>query len=252
MNSLIQILSILVTGGLAYLKYRYDMRNAKKISDEEAAKRDAQRDEKDERRLLAQTTLILEKIGDIEEKVGNMESILIPHIQDSEFLIKFKDTFQTSANSIFLAERNLSDEHRKILNHWVEIIERFALRYCYSTKRKGKDKKELTEFLESQIRIKITDFESMISSTIMIPKLFKSKKIYFLDFLNSSLKDNFHNISPLHTVTELLILKMTENGLNADAMINLFDNYIKDFFKVYFKKLDTWELLNEVTHKDIE
>ena len=251
MNYFVQILSVLMPAILFYLKYKYDIKQAKIKSEEEAVRKEIERDSKDERRLSAQTTLILEKIGDIEEKVTNMESILIPHILDSEFLIKFKDRLQTRANNIFQAERNLSDEHKKILNFWVEVIERFALRFCYSTKRKS-NKKEVTEFLESQLRIKITEFESIIESSIPKPKLFKCKNIYFVDFLKSSIKDNFNNIRPLHTITELLILRMVENGLSPDSMIELFDNYINDFFKEYFKKLDAWELLLEIQHKDID
>jgi len=85
MNYFVQILSVLMPAILFYLKYKYDIKQAKIKSEEDAVKKEIERDSKDERRLSAQTTLILEKIGDIEEKVTNMESILIPHILDSNF-----------------------------------------------------------------------------------------------------------------------------------------------------------------------
>lgn len=247
----IQLLSVLMPAILFYLKYRYDIKMSKEAAKVEAEKRDKERDEKDERRLATQTKVILENIGDLQAKLGEFENLLVPHIEDGKFLINYKDELQTVANSKLVGYRNLGDEHRKILNYWVDVIERFGIRYCYSSIRHG-DKKELEIFLTSHMDIKIAEFNAVMSQNVHVPRKFHGNNIQFNTFMNGTQKEQFKNLMPLHTRTNLLILALVANGLDPEALTKLFASYIKEFFATYFDKLDIWTSLDEPEWVDIK
>jgi beta-glucosidase/6-phospho-beta-glucosidase/beta-galactosidase len=189
--------------------------------------------------------------GLIEQKqsMNDIKAMLEAHIFDNDFQVKFKDEIQKKTAIELKAFTNLN--HRKIINHWVEIIEKFGLKYYYSSYRKG-NKRELEEFLTNNINIKIDEFDKFVSETITVPKKLGALTLYFNQFIQAKNNKVNTDIMPVHNHTLILIQNLVKNGLSFETTIDLFVNYIKDFISAYHHKVELWSTLNDPEYKDID
>ena len=173
--------------------------------------------------------------------VSEVKIMLENHISDNDFMLKFKNTLQNKSSLILTMYGNLDKEHRNILGFWAESIEKFGLKFYYSTHRKG-NKIELSKFLNTDMDIKIDSLSSLISRSLPKPKQLKGKPAYF---------NNFIHDTQIHNSTQLLVLKLVENGLTFESTISLFENYLAEYYRLYLDKMVQFELLPEMEYKDV-
>ncbi len=173
-------------------------------------------------------------------EIQEIKQMLKDHVIDNDFPIIYKDALYKVSNEKLLSYRNLDPGHSMALNFWLETIEKFGLRFYYSSLRHG-DKDSLKLFLQTQIDIKIGELDSIIREHINDSKVYKASRIYFNTFINSNQKHHLTNVMPIHYKTDVLIIDMVNNGLDQEKMINLFKKYIREFYDAYFMKIELWE-----------
>jgi len=189
-----------------------------------------------------------------------IKDMLKTHIVDNDFQLKYKNALQNRATHELYKLQNLSTQHQLILSAWNEIIEKFGIKWYYSDLRKDqKDKKangekiqtvkkDIQDTLTHEINLKIEFMDKIIRQNITCPKIVQASKMYFDEFINGKRE----NLMPIHSRTELLILALAENGLSNDGYIDLFENYLIEFYTNYKRKLDIWQSIPCPEYQDID
>jgi hypothetical protein len=188
---------------------------------------------------VSSTNLWKESFVRLENKVVQIAMSLDEMKNNEQFSIQFKNTL-ANKSKLNLAFSYVPEIYKDILVYWSEIIEKFGLRYYYSNYRSG-DKKELEDFLQNDITMKINELNRYMNVIIKTPKAYKKAKIYFSDYINGS---------NIHSKTQLLIVRLVENGLTPKKLIETFDKYLEDFYSDFLEQISFWDKLEDYKFMD--
>jgi len=197
-------------------------------------KRDEANELKAKDREERRQKLVLDKLEDLEVNVTDMKIALTVHIEDTDFRTEFKDNIRNKSRQIII---NLGDflapEHKNILSNWSDTIEKFGLDFFYSSKRKER-KKNIDTWLTQEMDINIRNFYNFVDFMYEEIRVYNKKKVLFSNFLDTI---------KLHNRTELLKMRLIQNGLSMEDIIDLFSAYIEDFYADFVKAIKIWYTL---------
>ena len=241
---IIGALSPLIIGiGIPYINHR------NKVRDEKNKEEIRIRDEKTNIDNSRREQLFLEELKGIGANVGcviieqeEMKAMLVTHIAENDFNIQYKNVFQRQMREkIEFGEFN--KEYISVISYWLNEIEKFGLKFYYSEYRKNKDSGNLKTFLNIYIDDVLCNFSKVVDLNIKGLKVMPDKKtkVFFSDFLNGT---------KINTKLYVLIEILVRNGLTPEKTVELFDNYINDWYKLFLTNIRVWEHLVIYESKD--
>lgn len=218
---------MLVLGYFFNRKLKKQEKNAKKKEDARVIEDNAR-----EERFKKYISDITE---DLVITVTDMKMKLETHIEDTNFKLDFVNTIRNHSRQIITTLTNfLEQEHKNILSHWADTIEKFGLDWYYNSRQK-KSKKEIDEYLTQELDIYIKNLDNYVDYTYNVIKIYNNKKVIFSQFLDAV---------KLHNKTELLKLKLIKNGFKTNQdVFTTFKEYIDDFFNDFTKIITIWNRL---------
>lgn len=209
-------------------------RRLKKKEKEDKVKEESRVKEDDAREKRLQK-YISDEVNELIIKVTDMEMILKSHIEETNFKFDFINTIKNHSRQIIITLTNfLEQEHKNILSHWADTIEKFGLDWYYNSRQK-KSKKEIDEYLTQELDIHIKNLDNYVDYTYNVIKIYNNKKVIFSQFLDAV---------KLHNKTELLKLNLIKNGFKTNEdVFATFKEYIDDFFNDFTKVITIWNRL---------
>jgi len=215
-------------------KLDFEKAEVKRIENEKIANQ--QRDEKDERRFENQTRQILEKVGELELKMGTIEDILVTHVGDSDFRLRFRNKVSNLAMNLLKAS-DLDEEYKSVLAYWFSNIETFSLDFWYSDYRKS-EPEALKIKLNEKLEILLSNFSQHINLSVKEIREYNSSKVLFSQYLT---KTNFHGKA------RVLILAFGNNGFDVDTKFTtLVIDHINSIHADFITSLRVWRRCKRV------
>ncbi len=175
-----------------------------------------------------------DSLSSLETAVKETKQILQTYIADNEFRVKFKNTIRSRSRSLHtLYSSMLPEVSRNALLKWADIIEKFGLDFFYAEQRKCGEKKR-DEYLTSILNSHIEYFYYYLDSLHPEVKIFKSEHLTISGLMRKI---------RIHSRTEFLKITLVKNGLDTEAVVNLFDDYILEFAQDLSRAFQIWDKL---------
>jgi hypothetical protein len=197
--------------------------------------------------VLRRDGILQEKISGIgdtaartELKIVDIEKMLSVHISDNDFQILFKNVLQNKNNDTIKNLFDFNPDYINIMSYWTDSIERFGLKFYYSTHRK-KGGECLETFLKLDMDTRILALDKIIDSSQKGLKYFKKEKLFFSEFVR---KMNFH------ADAYVLVQTLVRNGLTPENTVDLFEKYLTKFYNSFFTAVRIWDTLPDFNYKD--
>jgi hypothetical protein len=219
--------TLLTTLGVSLIKSYFDNKaRDKKLQDKEIEQ---------DKKLEAKIQLVIGEIKGISNVAVRLEDKLDRHIDEGDFIARLSYSVENKAAQILSLSFSLHQKYKNMLSHWADVIEEFGKNFIQN-KNKRKDKHNLEKILNQEIDICLNDFNIYIDSFDTELRLLNKKKYRFSKFIEEN---------KLHNKTRLLVARLAENGFeeNKDKLVEIFINYINDFFEAFLTAISVWKNL---------
>jgi hypothetical protein len=187
--------------------------------------------------------------------IGRLESLLKKHIDNELFRMNFRNAIaKIAATKINNSELFSSSEilTKAITDFSIRMAE-FGIKFNYSDLRCSKEHTEndFKFYLKTDIDSMIYDFLDILKQGILVEKAFKiGNKIHPISITGYLILVDMNNKEPgCMQLTELLLIRLVQNGLNEEKLQDIFINYIDSFI---FKLKDKLQEFFALPDYDIE
>lgn len=217
----------------AYKKYIAEI---KKVDDklEESKKTELERSEK-------QKEWYDQRMSSMENKFGELSTLVRSHITDSNFEINFKNDFQNFVRNICRSNPTMEMDYINAFQTWANYIEGYALNFYkdnYRTSTKDEfTKQKLANNLSDDMNKLINSFQNYVHlSEIGGVKVWNDKEFTFGKFIKDDKRIN------LQSSSLALVQILEQNGLDTyHKFLSVFTNYINRWFANFATALQIWE-----------
>lgn len=210
--------------------------------DKELIERDAERVKGEKIRESQLKEFILDTLDTVQIKLVDIEMAFTTLADKIDFKTEFRSKISNKSAQILIhLSEFLTQEQKNILNYWGNIIEEFGTKFFDNIKRKGR-KKTLSSYLSQEMEICIRDFDNYVDSIYGEIRIYNKEKVFFSQFIDKV---------KLHSRSEQLKMRCVANNFkDNDEIIEIFIEYIEDFYADFTSGIRAWNLLSIYEKKE--
>jgi heme/copper-type cytochrome/quinol oxidase subunit 4 len=160
--------------------------------------------------------------------------------EEDKFRNKLRNSVRSKAAQIVDLSGGLEPGFKHVMMIWCNKIIEFALIYNYSQFRGEDNRDEMYSYLQVDFRSKQAVMKNVTNDFIKGIRVFPKEKdrsqrgVLFSDLLDKS---------GIFNQFEILIMTLSQNGLENSDIIKIFTKFIETFFKDYQKDVLIWKTL---------
>jgi hypothetical protein len=181
--------------------------------------------------------------------IQRLESIFKKHAESEKFRMDIRNSLakiaSTKINNSELFQK--SEIYSKAITDFASKMSEFAIKFNYSDLRNLKDTtiNDFKFYLKTDIDSIIYDFLDVLKHGITIERTYKiNNKIHPITLTSYIIIVDTNNKEPgCMQLTELLLIRLVQNGLNEIDIVTIFINYLDNFVNKLKDKIQDFNLL---------
>jgi hypothetical protein len=223
-----------------YFAYRKYLAEIKKIQDAQDTKMIELKKEEDERREKHQIWFD-QRMASLENKFGELSSVVRGHINDSTFEIDFKNDFQNFVRGICRSNVTMDKDFINAFQTYSKYIEDYAINFYKDSYRNSMKseftKQKLASNLQDDMNKIIGSFQNFLHlSEIGGVKVWKNSEYTFGKFVKDGKNVN------IHACGLALVQILEQNGLDTyEKFLSVFTNHINRWFSNFSTAIQLWD-----------